>query len=109
MEYHLPVVSLPSLREVRFLATRHRHACTVGHSIECYFRAWARLEWSEDSTKFIKNMIPQAQKITIKGDIASISITAKDRGAVIGKGGQNIKILRELLGRNSTLKDLKLV
>ena len=67
------------------------------------------LEWNSDNTQFIKNMIPQAQKINIKGDVASISITSKDRGAVIGKGGQNIKILRELLGRNSNLKDLKLI
>ena len=67
------------------------------------------LEWNPDNTQFIKNMIPQAQKINIKGDVASISITNKDRGAVIGKGGQNIKMLRELINRNSTLKDLKLV
>ena len=67
------------------------------------------LEWNADNQQFIKNMIPQAQKINIKGNIVSISITNKDRGAVIGKGGQNIKILRELLGRNSDLKDLKLI
>jgi len=67
------------------------------------------LEWNPENLQFIKNMVPQAQKVNIKGDTASISITTKDRGAVIGKGGHNIKMLRELLNRNSDLKDLKLV
>ena len=67
------------------------------------------LEWNPDINIFVKNLVPQAQKITIKGDQATVSIVAKDRGAVIGKGGQNIKTLRELLERNSSLKDIKLL
>ena len=67
------------------------------------------MEWNNDNQVFIKNMVPQAQKVTIKGEQASVSITSKDRGAVIGKGGQNIKTIRELLGRNSKIKDLKLL
>jgi len=67
------------------------------------------LEWNPDINIFVKNLVPQALKITIKGDQATVSIVAKDRGAVIGKGGQNIKNLRELLERNSSLKDIKLL
>jgi N utilization substance protein A len=67
------------------------------------------LEWNPDINIFVKNLVPQAQKIAIKGDQATVSIVAKDRGAVIGKSGQNIKTLRELLERNSALKDLKLL
>ena len=67
------------------------------------------LEWNPDALIFIKNMIPQAQKVNIKGEQATISIINKDRGAVIGKGGQNIRTIRSLLGRNSPIKDLKLL
>lgn len=67
------------------------------------------LEWNPDINIFVKNLVPQAQKVTIKGEQAIVSIVAKDRGAVIGKGGQNIKTVREFLERNSDLKDLKLL
>ena len=66
-------------------------------------------EWNEEGKEFIKNLIPQAQKIEIKNSNASVSIENKNRGAVIGSGGNNIKIIRELLGRNSEIKDLKVL
>jgi len=67
------------------------------------------LEWNPDIQIFIKNMVPQAQKVNIKGEQATVSIVNKDRGAVIGKGGQNIKTVRSFLERNSSIKDLKLL
>lgn len=66
-------------------------------------------EWSEDSKEFIKNMIPQVQKIDIDEDKATISVGIKDRGAVIGKAGSNIKVIREFLFRNSNIKELKVL
>jgi len=66
-------------------------------------------EWAEDDKQFIKNMIPQAQKITINNGNAQVTLNAKDRGAVFGKGGSNIKIIREFLSRNSEVKELKVV
>lgn len=66
-------------------------------------------EWSEDEKQFIKNMIPQAQSITLSDGHAQVTLNAKDRGAVFGKGGSNIKIIREFLARNSTVKELKVV
>ncbi len=66
-------------------------------------------EWSEDSKKFIKNLIPQAQKIEINGDKATVSLKPEDRGIVIGKGGSKIKIIRLLLKRNSNIKELKIL
>lgn len=66
-------------------------------------------EWAEDEKQFIQNLIPQAQKITIKNGSVQISLHSKDRGAVLGKGGSNIKAIREFLERNSTIKELKIV
>jgi N utilization substance protein A len=66
-------------------------------------------EWADEDKAFIKNMIPQAQKIEIKNNNASVTIGSKDRGAVIGKNGNNIKVIRELLERNSDIKDLKVL
>lgn len=67
-------------------------------------------EWSDQEKDFIKNMIPQSQKISINNTgQAQVSINAKDRGAVFGKGGSNIKVIREFLERNTTVKELKVV
>ena len=66
------------------------------------------MEWSEDEKTFVKNMIPQSQKIKIEKGKAIVNLNSKDRGIVIGKNGANIKIIRELLERNSNLKELKI-
>ena len=66
-------------------------------------------EWAEDNEQFIKNLIPKAQKVTVNGTGAQVTLNAKDRGAVFGKGGSNIKIIRELLSRNSEIKELKVI
>jgi transcription termination/antitermination protein NusA len=67
------------------------------------------LEFNENIEKFIKSLIPMADKIEIRGNVANVTVNGKKRGAVIGKGGENIKILRDILSRNSELEDLKVV
>jgi NusA-like KH domain protein len=66
-------------------------------------------EWAEDSQQFIKNMVPGVQKIEISDDVATVSVDKDNRGIVIGKKGSNIKVIRELLERNSPIKDIKLL
>jgi NusA-like KH domain protein len=66
-------------------------------------------EWSDNDLEFIKNMIPQAQKIEINEHSAIVSLESKDRGATIGKEGCNIKSIRVLLERNSNIKELKVL
>ncbi len=66
-------------------------------------------EWHEDPMEFIKNLIPQAAKIEIKQDRVLVSINSKKRGSVIGTGGFHIKILREFVERNSSLKGIKII
>ena len=65
-------------------------------------------EWSRDENIFVKNLIPQAENIVISNDKAIISLNNKNKGIVIGKDGKNINIIRELLKRNSNIKDLKI-
>lgn len=66
-------------------------------------------EWAEDSVAFIRNLIPGAEKIELSDGKATVSIDGKIRGIVIGKAGANIKILRELVERNSNVKELKVI
>jgi N utilization substance protein A len=65
-------------------------------------------EWAEDDREFIKNLISRAQKIDLRDEKATVTINQEDRGAVIGKEGVNIKTIRELLVRNSNIKELKI-
>lgn len=65
-------------------------------------------EYSEDNKKFIKNLVPQAKEIEINQEKACLVVASKDRGAVIGKNGSNIKILSQILERNSNLKKLEI-
>ena len=66
-------------------------------------------EWAENDTDFIKNMIAKAVKIDLKETKATVTISQEDRGAIIGKEGNNIKAIREFLTRNSNIKELKLL
>jgi len=66
-------------------------------------------EWAEKIEDFIRNLVPGVKKIDISGDKANVTVDSKDRGAAIGKGGSNIKILRELIERNSSIKEVKIL
>jgi transcription termination/antitermination protein NusA len=66
-------------------------------------------EWAENDTDFIKNMIAKAVKIDLRETKATVTISQEDRGAIIGKEGNNIKAIREFLTRNSNIKELKLL
>jgi len=66
------------------------------------------LEWHEDAREFVKNLVPQAGKIQINGESALVHV-GKNKGAVIGRGGENIKVLNEFLQRNSQIKEIKVV
>jgi len=65
-------------------------------------------EWAEDEREFLKNMVSRAQKIDLRDEKAIVTINQEDRGAVIGREGSNIKTIRELLVRNSNIKELKI-
>lgn len=65
-------------------------------------------EYSPIPEEMIKNMIPAVKTVEIENENATITIAPKDRSAVIGKGGKNIKIIKELLERHFDIKNLRL-
>jgi N utilization substance protein A len=71
----------------------------IGRPIKIY-------EWAESTEAFIKNLIPQASRITVAGEQVTVTVPQKSRGAVFGRGGSNLKLLKELLIRNSNIREL---
>jgi len=76
----------------------------VGKKIKVY-------EYSPDPIKFIKNLIPQAKDVKIieknDGTEAEIRVDKVDRGFVIGRNGEKIKVYKEILKRVHNISDLR--
>lgn len=66
-------------------------------------------EYDKDPERFIKNLIPEAEKINVNKKSATINIDSRKRGKVIGKGGSKIKKIRELIKRNLSVEKLKIM
>lgn len=63
-------------------------------------------EYSSDDEELVENLVPQAEEIDIEDNEVTVSVDRREKGRVIGKEGENIKILREFLRRNSELEGL---
>ena len=61
-------------------------------------------EFSDDSERFVRNMIPRAKKIEIMGKRAVVTLDDEYKAMTIGKNGSNIKKIRLLLARNSPIE-----
>ncbi len=68
-------------------------------------------EYSPNLVEFVKNLIPQAKEVTVINNTDSVEIEIKvdksDKGYVIGRGGEKIKIYREILKRVHNVSDLR--
>ncbi|HOP09624.1 MAG TPA: NusA-like transcription termination signal-binding factor, partial [Candidatus Methanofastidiosa archaeon] len=73
------------------------------------------VEYSEDPTKFLENLMKPAKIINIKyadkdgKKVASIEVSKKDRGIAIGRSGKNIKRAKVLLKRHQTVDDVMIM
>ena len=65
-------------------------------------------EYSESPEALIKNLIPTAENIEISGESARISVPQQKRHSVIGRAGKNINMVKEILQRHSSIKELKI-
>jgi transcription termination/antitermination protein NusA len=65
-------------------------------------------EYSEDPKTFIKNMIPSAEEIKIEPNSIEIVVPDKDKSAIIGREGRNIKAIREFSRRHLKVENLRL-
>ncbi|UCF08214.1 MAG: NusA-like transcription termination signal-binding factor [Thermoplasmata archaeon] len=72
------------------------------------------IEYSEDRARFLKNIF---HKYAVKGvEIenrgnrihATVSVESKDKGKVIGKGGKNLKLAKDILGRHTDIESLSI-
>ncbi|MFH8119543.1 MAG: NusA-like transcription termination signal-binding factor [Candidatus Aenigmatarchaeota archaeon] len=66
--------------------------------------------FSDDLTKFIKNLIPKAINIKIMnsedGKKVEVVVEKSEKPLVIGREGKNLKIIKELLKRNYDVSEL---
>jgi N utilization substance protein A len=56
----------------------------------------------------LRAMIPTAKSIELSGDTLSVNVPASDRVAVIGRGGRNIRAIKEILKRHFAIKTVRL-
>lgn len=72
------------------------------------------VEFDEDKEKFIVNLCKpyKITNITLEGEdentIAKIEVDISDKSKIIGKGGKNIDIIRQLAGRHHNIKDVQI-
>jgi len=68
------------------------------------------IEFSQDVCKFVKNLIPKANDITIKDDcekkIIEIKVEKNEKPSVIGRDKRKLKIMKEILKRNYKFDEL---
>jgi len=68
-------------------------------------------EYSSDPKQFVKNLIQQCKEVNIINDNDKLTVEVKvnksDRGFVIGRGGEKIKIYKEILKRVHNIYDLQ--
>ncbi len=68
-------------------------------------------EYSSNPVKFVKNLIPQAKEVSLINNDEILEMQIKvdmpDRGFVIGRGGEKIKVYKEILKRVHNISDLK--
>jgi len=65
-------------------------------------------EYSESAENLVKNLIPSAENIEISGTSVKLSVPPQKRHSVIGRGGKNINMVKELLDRHYGIKELKI-
>ncbi len=68
-------------------------------------------EYSSDPETFVKNLIPQSMEVKMiendMGIIAEIRVKKRDRGFVIGRDGERIKIYKKILKRIHNISDIQ--
>jgi len=60
-------------------------------------------EFSNNLNDFIKKIIPQGIEIKVRNEdriMVEVRVEKKDKAMVIGRDGKNLKLYKELLGRN---------
>lgn len=68
-------------------------------------------EYSSNPVEFVKNLIPQVKEVSVINNTNSVEIEIRvdrsDKGFVIGRGGEKIKVYKEILKRIHNISDLR--
>jgi N utilization substance protein A len=68
-------------------------------------------EYSKKPENFVKNLIPQCKEINVLKEKDTIKVEIRvnknDKGFVIGRGGEKIKIYKEILKRVHNISDIQ--
>jgi N utilization substance protein A len=64
------------------------------------------IEFSDKLDEFVKNLVPEAEKIDIDDDI-KITVKPSDKAKIIGKNGSNIKAISSLVKRHFGIEVVK--
>lgn len=62
----------------------------------------------QDVEEMIKHMIPGLKSIKKSGESIIVSVPGSEKSRVIGRGGNNIKVIKEILKRHFAVNDLKI-
>lgn len=72
------------------------------------------VEFDEDKEKFISNLFKpyNIKKISLEGKedniVAKVEVERSDKSKIIGKGGRNIDVIRQLARRHHSIKDVQI-
>jgi N utilization substance protein A len=68
-------------------------------------------EYSTDLETFVRNLIPQSKEVKIVDNgsdlTVEIKVNRRDRGFVIGRGGERIKVYKEVLKRIYNISNIE--
>ena len=73
------------------------------------------VEFDPDKEKFVLNLCKpyKIKKITLEGEgdsvVAKVEVNISDKSRLIGKGGSNIDVIRQLARRHHSIKDVQIV
>jgi len=70
-------------------------------------------EYSPDPIVFLKKLIPVVKEVKLINEnnktIAEIKVDKKNKGCVMGRGGQKIKIFKEICKRIHNISDIRVI
>lgn len=69
------------------------------------------IEYSENPKTFLKNIfnIYKIREVTIDDNVANLEVSLSEKGAIIGKGGQNLQVAKDLIKRHHGIEDVVIV
>ena len=85
-----------------------KHGAKIKNAERLFKKSIRVFEYSDNLEEFLKNALPEAQDITVKGKAVEVKVRKSDRAKVIGKAGKNINIIKRFLKRLFDVDDLKI-